>query len=75
MKIVLLAVLLAGVIAFGVLDLVISSGQPSTPAANAGAADTSTVPAQTLNVTPSGCYVPGDLIGEADPASIHCAAP
>jgi hypothetical protein len=74
MKILLLAVLLAAVLAFGALDLFIVSGQPSTPPASAGATDTSTLAAQTLNVTPSGCYVPGDLIGDANPASIHCGS-
>jgi len=72
MKIFLVALFLAAVIAFGAIDLFVVSGPTSTPAASAGSADTS-LAAQTLIVGPSsGCYVPGDLIGDANPASIRC---
>jgi hypothetical protein len=71
LKPVLLAVLLAGVIAFGAGDLLLFSGQPSTPAASAGGAET-TLAAQPLPA-PMGCWVPGDLIGDANPAAIRCA--
>jgi hypothetical protein len=73
MKRVLLAVLLAGVIALGAIDIFVVSGPPSTPAATAGSTD-STLPARTLSTTPSGCYVPGDLVGDANPATIRCAS-
>ena len=73
MKVVLLAVLLAGVIAVGALDLLLFAGQPSTAAVNAGTVDT-TLAAQTLSVAPTGCWVPGDLIGEANPATIRCTS-
>ena len=75
MKPVLVAVVLAGVIALGAIDIFLFSGQPSTAAATAGSPDT-TLAAQSLATPPmSSCWVPGDLIGEADPASIHCLAP
>ena len=73
MKIVLVALLLAAVIAFGALDLFVISGPASTPAASAGSTDTS-LAAQPLVIAPNtGCYVPGDLIGDANPAFIRCA--
>jgi hypothetical protein len=74
MKIFLVALFLAAVIAFGAIDLFVVSGPASTPAASAGSADADTsLAAQTLVVAPSsGCYVPGDLIGDANPASIRC---
>ena len=71
MKNVLFAVLLAGVIA---VDFFLVFDRPSTPTASAGSADTSTLAAETLNLAPIGCWVPGDLIGEADPASIRCGS-
>jgi hypothetical protein len=78
MKTVLLALLLAGVIALGAVDVFISSGQPSTPPASAGSTDTTTPAAPSLDLAPpsttSACWVPGDLIGEANPASIHCGS-
>jgi hypothetical protein len=74
MKRLALALLLAAVIAFGAIDLFIVSGPGSTPAATAGAPDT-TLAAQTLNVAPSSsCYVPGDLIGDANPATVRCTS-
>jgi hypothetical protein len=75
MKIILLAVLLAGGVALGALDVFVFSGQPSTPAASAGSADT-TLAAQSLAPyqTSNGCWVPGDLIGEANPATIRCVS-
>jgi hypothetical protein len=74
MKIILAAALLAGGIALGAVDIVFLSGQPSTPAASTGAEDT-TLAAQTLvtgHQTSNGCWVPGDLIGDANPATIRC---
>jgi hypothetical protein len=73
MKTILGATLLAGGIALGAADIFFLSGQPSTPAANAGAPDT-TLSAQRLvgYQTSNGCWVPGDLIGDANPVTIHC---
>jgi hypothetical protein len=73
MRRVLLALLLGGVVALGAIDLFVVSGPPSTPAASGGSTG-STLAAQTLGITPSGCYVPGDLIGDANPATIRCAS-
>jgi hypothetical protein len=75
MKRILLAVLLAAVIALGAIDVFIFAGQPSTPAATAGSADR-TLAVQTLPALPSshGCWVPGDLIGDANPATVRCAS-
>jgi hypothetical protein len=78
MKTVLLALLLAGVIALGAVDFFIVSGQPSTPPASAGSADTTTPAASPVDLAPStttrACWVTGDLVGEADPASIRCGS-
>ena len=74
MKRILLPLLLAGVIALGALDIFFFSGQPSTSTATAGSAET-TLAAEALPIVSSGCWVPGDLIGDANPANIRCSAP
>jgi hypothetical protein len=75
MKIILAAVLLAIGTTLGAADIFFLSGQPSTAAATAGSADT-TLAAQSLGAsqTSSGCWVPGDLIGEANPATVRCGS-
>ena len=68
------ALLLAALLALGAVDFFIVAGQLSAPAGSAGEAET-TLAAQTLPGGSNGCWVPGDLVGEANPASIHCLEP
>jgi hypothetical protein len=70
----LVALTLAGVIVFlGALDLLAASTGASPASGGLGG---ETLQAQTLGPslvsTDRGCWVPGDLIGDANPASVRC---